>query len=171
MSYELDKQKELNSKEAKCITALSRYCKEHHIQFADVHNNWSSGIDVFINRIGYDLKVTNKDWIDVQKVVYRDGLPIMTEYPLETHVDTDYLIAREVQDSCYDLYLLKKFDLFKFSQYFPFESYPEYYKVIDNMDSLDGNYHVCLNFSRLLSKEPLYKCHNPKSVNNLFGLC
>lgn len=73
--------------------------------FADLHNNYDSGIDVRLDGVDYDLKVSNSKKLSVFKKHKNDWYS-----PLTLHMDVKYLYVVEYPN-CYLLYEIRKENL------------------------------------------------------------
>lgn len=137
-----------HNKEATTLNQLKEYCAANDMAFADVHDDFSTGIDVYINRRAYDIKAS-----DSKKLTIFKRLPNGTEYkPHETHTDVPYLYCLPSSGYCY---IVTKKEL---------STYIELMKENDKLDALlseytgDGNYNLCIDIQGLLlMKEPFIK--------------
>ena len=87
-----------HAKEQKFIDYLLKHCTN----VKDVHDNFSTGIDVYIDCIPYDLKITNSRKLTIFKRYKGNWYS-----PLLEHTDIDYLLVEEY-DKCYLGFVINK---------------------------------------------------------------
>lgn len=86
----LDLQELLHLKEREFIKRIEKYCAANNIEFEDAHDDHKTGVDVIINKLSYDLKVSEHD-----KLSYWRKTPTGLEYePHMTHTRIPYLICK-----------------------------------------------------------------------------
>lgn len=85
-----DLQQLLHLKEREFIKRIEKYCISNNILFEDAHDDHKTGIDVVINKLPYDIKVSQHD-----KLSYWRKTPTGYEYePHMTHTRIPYLICK-----------------------------------------------------------------------------
>lgn len=71
------------------IELIRQWAIRNNVSFEDVHNDYSTGIDIILDGKPFDLKVTKSTWLTMVKK-YKD-----TWYsPLEMHQEVPYLILK-----------------------------------------------------------------------------
>ncbi len=75
--------------ESKGIGKIKAWAERHGITFADVHDDFSTGVDITLNGYPYDVKVTNSTWLTMVKK--HNG---RWYSPLELHQEVPYLILK-----------------------------------------------------------------------------
>lgn len=121
------------------IELIRQWAIKNNVSFEDVHNDYSTGIDVVLGGKPYDLKVTKSTWLTFVK---RFG---DTWYcPLENHQEIPYLILQGSNG-----YVLDKGDLLEFCTQQSIRS-----GIQLGVYVLDGNVNVTFSIERFLSREP-----------------
>lgn len=124
--------------ESNGISLIKDWAESHGISFEDVHDDYSTGIDIVLDGKPYDLKVTRSSWLTFVK---RFG---DTWYcPLELHPDVPYLILNGTKGYVLDKKLLAEY-CFQMSNKSGIEL---------GVYTLDGNINITFNAERFI-KEP-----------------
>lgn len=120
------------------IELIKNWSIQNNVSFEDVHNDYSTGIDIILDGKPYDLKVTKSSWLTFVK---RFG---DTWYcPLELHPDVPYLILNGNKG-----YVLDKKDLLAFCTQQSIRS-----GIQLGVYVLDGNVNITFNAEGFI-KEP-----------------
>lgn len=120
------------------IELIKNWAIRNNVSFEDVHNDYSTGIDIIINGQPFDLKVTNSNYLTLVKRFHKSWY-----CPLELHTEVPYLILQGTKG-----YVLDKKDLLEFCTQQSFES-----GIQLGVYVLDGNVNVTFNAERFI-KEP-----------------
>lgn len=121
------------------IELIRQWAIKNNVSFEDVHNDYSTGIDIILNGQSYDLKVTKSTWLTMVKK-YKD-----TWYcPLELHTEVPYLIVQNKKG-----YVLNKGDLLAFCTQQSIRS-----GIQLGVYVLDGNVNITFNAETFLNKIP-----------------
>lgn len=120
------------------IELIKNWASRNNIPFKDVHEDYSTGIDIVLDGKPYDLKVTKSSWLTFVKK-FGD-----TWYsPLELHTEVPYLILNGTKG-----YVLDKKDLLALCTQ---------QSIISGIQLgvyvLDGNINITFNAERFI-KEP-----------------
>ena len=75
--------------ESKGIEKIKAWAERYGVAFEDVHDDFSTGVDIKLNGYSYDVKVTNSTWLTMIKK-YKDKW----YSPLELHQEVPYLILK-----------------------------------------------------------------------------
>ena len=119
-------------KEEHGIELLKQYLGD---RLVDVHEDFSTSIDVYIDGQPYDLKVTNLPFVDYVKKYKGNWYS-----PLELHADVPYLIVMQKGDRIVCFRLSK--DRIKREAEKP--------NKLRICHPSDGNEHVCVDISEIL---------------------
>lgn len=123
--------------EAKGIEKIKQWALRHNVSFSDIHDDFSTGIDIILDGKSYDLKVTRSSWLSLVKK-YKDGWYC----PLEMHQEVPYLILRGNEG-----FILDKKELFKFCNQQSMSS-----GIQLGIYVLDGNLNITFNAARFMQK-------------------
>lgn len=126
------------------IELIRNWAESHGVSFEDVHDDFSTGIDIVLNGKPYDLKVTKSTWLTFVK---RFGDKWYC--PLESHPEVPYLILNGTKG-----YILDKKELLAFCTQQSISS-----GIQLGVYVLDGNINITFNADRFLSGEQNY-CFN-----------
>ena len=130
--------------EQKGIELIRNWAARNNIPFEDVHEDYSTGVDIVLNGKAYDLKVTRSTWLTFVKK-FQDKWYC----PLELHAEVPYLILNGTNG-----YILDKKELLAFCTQ---------QSVISGIELgiyvLDTNLNITFNVERFLLREPDY-CFN-----------
>ena len=85
------------------IELIKNWAARNNVPFEDVHDDYSTGIDILIDGKPYDLKATDSSWLTFVRK-YKDWY-----CPLENHPEVPYLILQGGKG-----YVLEKQDLLKY---------------------------------------------------------
>lgn len=75
--------------ESKGIEKIKAWAERHNIAFTDVHDDFSTGVDITLNGYPYDVKVTGSTWLTMIKKYKGRWYS-----PLELHQEVPYLILK-----------------------------------------------------------------------------
>jgi len=124
--------------ERKGIELIRNWAIRNYVSFEDVHDDFSTGIDIILDEKPYDLKVTKSTWLTFVKR-FRD-----TWYcPIELHTEVPYLILNGTNG-----YILDKKELLAFCTQQSIRS-----GIQLGVYVLDGNINITFNADRFI-KEP-----------------
>lgn len=121
------------------IGLIKNWAESHGVSFEDVHDDFSTGIDIILDGKPFDLKVTKSTWLTFVK---RFGDKWYC--PLELHTEVPYLILNGTKG-----YVLNKAELLAYCSKQSFES-----GIQLGIYVLDGNVNVTFNAEQFLSREP-----------------
>ena len=148
-----------HNKESDMLKRIEKYCADNELRFKDVHDDYSTGIDIWIGRRCYDIKASESKKLTILKT-----LPNGTTYkPHETHLDVPYLYCLPSTGYCYRINKQEIIDYIKFL------------KSTGKLDIFlseytgDGNKNICIDIGQLLfMKEPYIKLSgdNPWNILN-----
>lgn len=121
------------------IELIRQWAIKNNVSFEDVHNDYSTGIDIILDQKPFDLKVTRSTWLTFVK---RFG---DTWYcPLENHPEIPYLILQGSNGYVLDKKLLLDFCTTQ--------------SIISGIQlgvyTLDGNVNITFNAATFLNKRP-----------------
>lgn len=121
------------------IELVRQWAEIHGISFKDVHNDYSTGIDIILDGKPYDLKVTNSNYLTFVKKYQSSWY-----CPLELHTEVPYLILQGTKGFVLDKKLLFDFCTTQ--------------SIISGIQLgiyvLDGNVNITFNAERFLNKTP-----------------
>lgn len=120
------------------IELIKGWAARNNIPFEDVHDDFSTGIDIILDGKPYDLKVTRSTWLTFVKK-YKE----LWYCPLELHTEVPYLIVNGTKG-----YILDKKELLAFCTQQSVSS-----GIQLGVYVLDGNINVTFNAERFI-KEP-----------------
>ena len=121
------------------IELIRQWAIRNNVSFEDVHNDYSTGIDIILNGQPFDLKVTKSSWLTFVKKFGDKWYS-----PLELHPDVPYLILRGNKG-----HVLDKKDLLAFCTQQSFES-----GIQLGVYVLDGNVNITFNMEPFLKEPP-----------------
>ena len=127
---------------------LRRNYNQYWTTYADVHNDYDTGIDVKLDEVPYDLKVSNSKKITIFKKHNGEWYS-----PLTLHPEVDYLYVVEY-DKCYMLYRIKKSRIIEYMLTQP--QITEY--------TGDGNWNVCISLELDRVMEDVYVLRKERLV-------
>lgn len=120
------------------IKMIKEWAARNNIPFEDVHEDFSTGIDIILDGKSYDLKVTKSTWLTFVKK-FQDKWYC----PLELHTEVPYLILNGTKG-----HILDKKELLAFCNQQSIRS-----GIQLGVYVLDGNINITFNADRFI-KEP-----------------
>lgn len=97
-----------HAKELQGIQRVKSWAERNNHQFEDVHEDFETGIDIYLDGKPYDLKVAESGWLTMVKKYKGKWYS-----PLESHLEVPYLVLkedfgfvvdkRELRDHCFQM--------------------------------------------------------------------
>lgn len=133
-------QEQQHAQEELFLNFLRYNYQQYWETFADLHYDFSTGIDIKLDDEYYDLKVSNSKKITIFKKHKGEWYS-----PLTLHKDIKYMYVVEYPN-CYMLYVIKKDKIIEYMT-----SQPQITEYTG-----DGNINICINLNLDLLAEDLF---------------